>query len=192
MVIVELNRDHVRIARNTAHVLALHWGREKDDAKTLTGLCAEFAVIKHINDLGAFPRIEFHNITDYHNGGDGGFDFRLPPDMTWDVKSTGDKFLDPFQALKTNALGIIGVTRETLYKYHVWGFAPVSRLRGKEKLEPKDFQPILMLTHIFPQSFRSYMRRDQTVPKQYLEHVGELCHQFESMIRNRKLKPCKV
>lgn len=191
VIVAELNRDHVRFVRKTAQLLALHWGQGEGDARTLTGLCAEYAVIRYLNNCGAFPPIEFNNFENYHNGGDGGFDFRLPDDMTWDVKSTGDKELDPFQALKTSALGIIGVRRLNLYSYHIWGFAPVSRLRGKEKLVESDFQPLPLLVHAFPKYFRSYLRRDHGAPQQYLEQVGELCNQFQDVIKNRKgLRPC--
>lgn len=148
MVMVQLNKNDQRSVGPVAAQLAVYW--RTSDMKipfkqTLSGLYAEYAVIKYFNyRMGANPQIVFR--TEYVNGGDGGFDFEFMG-VKWDVKSSKEDFIPKERALKTKAHVIIGVQTIGKGLFDVWGFIPISRIKsvGAINLRKVDMQPLPIL-----------------------------------------------
>lgn len=154
MVMISLHRGDYRKVRPTALTLAEHWQSDPKSKMDLTleGLFAEYAVIKYFNqNLGAVPTINFN--TQYSNGGDGGFDFKFPEDLSWDVKSTTKDFFLIEHLSKTKANCVIGVRRMTHSSYDIWGFIPTSRFDGRKKFSRNDFRDLAFLKRAFPDKF---------------------------------------
>ena len=158
MVTQTLERDELRLVEDVARNLALHWYGKDGESHynaTFQGLAAEFAVIKYFNyQLGATPLIEFN--TDYNNGGDGGFDFRCPKDLKWDVKSTKENFLAGDHARRTKANIIIWAVRATRYsndEFIIKGFIPISQLNDRSIISDLDVRDLGCLIGAMPKVF---------------------------------------
>lgn len=149
--IVYLSSDDIAEAEIVADFLSTIW--EGKRRQTFEGLKAECAAIKYFNYyLGATNKISF-NTCYSQNGGDGGFDFRWPPDLKWDVKSVAGSNLIESKNLKTKAHCIFLVRRMSENAYKIVGFCPVSKLPKKEYLEDDAFHDPKLLIRLFPRSF---------------------------------------
>jgi hypothetical protein len=170
---IELTREECRRVDSVALSLSEFWHKGSKTERyiqTLSGLLAEFAAIKYLNDtLGATPRIEFN--TNYQDGGDGGFDFRFINGMTWDSKSTSGETI-PRAHCRTKAQIVVGSMKCGFGRYEVWGFLPASRLPDVD-LCRDHFRDIRSLASIFPQSFdRDRIRHTKT--NSNLESVADI------------------
>lgn len=152
--IINLTNAEMELAEATTKKLCAFYDNQ-DFEQTFEGLAAELAVIKYFNvSLGAKPAVEFN--TEYNFGGDGGFDFKCPDSLKWDVKSVlGKGLLLTKLAKKTKANVIVLVRRS--YKaensFKVIGFLPVSRLPDTETIPDSLFRDLAEISAAFPERF---------------------------------------
>lgn len=176
MAIVILNRGDFRIIKPTAQSLYLHWGDKKECNfwATMMGICAEYAVIAYLNEiLKATPEIKFR--TEYKNGTDGGFDFKCPDDLTWDVKCAGAKEEFNLDRVTKSKAQIICLTKRVDSRtYEILGFAPKDRIIN-ENLKLDKLIPIEMVLKLFPKRFdcNEVLQHDRKYTTQ-LQRIGGL------------------
>lgn len=163
--IITLSRQEKSDVSRVAGELAESWGGSQADwAKTFSGLGAEMAVIKFFNQrLGAVPRLELNAI--YENGGDGGFDFRHPKDLKWDVKSsTGDFDSEYVKKTKADCVVFVGKLPGA---YKMLGFALVSKLPDGQITQAQILEngagriafTLETIVKLYPASFSSQRRQ---------------------------------
>lgn len=150
---VRLAKKERRQVRSIAFRLAeYHKSDSIQTRKAISGLQAEYAVIKFLNyELGAHPKIEFN--TEYSDGGDGGFDFAWPDSKcTWDVKSTM-KTYEKNYLTNTKAKFIIGVKKSGLGRFYIDGFMPTAKAKDSTSITSSSFVSLYRLQGIFPDNF---------------------------------------
>jgi hypothetical protein len=175
--IVQLHSDDITEVNLVASRLSDYW--QQDEERTLEGLKAEFAAVKYFNHaLGASPEIWFNKC--YKNGGDGGFDFRIPQDVKWDVKSVfGDAKPRSEHLKKTKADCILLVRRLEENCFKMIGFNLVKKIPDTEFVGEETFTDANRLIRLFPNSLKG---NQGLVSKREHKHPVKIGNVIEKLV----------